>query len=67
MNSLSESRRRDLTTFAFAAFYIVVGILLTYLNLTGAISSTLFTVGIFLLIAASLIFKYVNDFLRKKK
>ena len=67
MTPLSESRKRDITTFAFAAIYIAVGILLTYLDLTGVISSTLFAVGIFLLIAASLVFKYVNDFLKKKK
>jgi hypothetical protein len=54
-------------TLAFAVAYIVIGILLFYWNFTGAISSTTFGIGIFGLIIASLIFKFVTDFLRKKK
>jgi hypothetical protein len=52
---------------AFAVIYITVGILLIYWNFTGAISSAVFGIGIFVLIIASLIFKFATDLLRKKK
>jgi hypothetical protein len=63
----SQSRKRNIITLAFAVVYIIVGILLIYWNFTGTISSTTFGIGIFILIIASLIFKFATDFLRKKK
>jgi Flp pilus assembly protein TadB len=66
-SSNSQNRKHDLTTLVFAIIYIAVGALLIYWNFTGAISSTLFAVGIFILIAASLLLKFAADFSRKKK
>ncbi|XES77107.1 MAG: hypothetical protein ACBZ72_13175 [Candidatus Bathyarchaeia archaeon] len=67
MAPLSQTRKADLTTLAFAVIYIAVGALLIYWNFTGAISSTFFAIGIFLLIAVSLLFKFATDFSRKRK
>jgi hypothetical protein len=51
----------------FAAVYIAVGVLLIYWNFTGVISSAIFGLGIFVLIIASLIFKFVSDFLSRRR
>jgi len=51
----------------FAAIYIAVGVLLIYWNFTGVISSAIFGLGIFVLIIASLIFKFVSDFLSRRR
>ncbi|MCW4017434.1 MAG: hypothetical protein NWF00_01920 [Candidatus Bathyarchaeota archaeon] len=67
MSSYSQNHKRDLTALVFAVVYVVVGVLLIYLNYTGSISSTLFGVGIFVLIAASLLFKYATDFSKKRR
>jgi Flp pilus assembly protein TadB len=67
MSSHSHSRKDATTHLVFAAIYITVGALLIYWNFTGAISSVLFAIGIFVLIIASLIFKFVTDYLRRKK
>jgi len=61
------SRKRDLTTLAFGAVYIIVGALLIYWKFTSAISSTTFAITIFVLIIASVLFKVVTDFMRRKK
>jgi hypothetical protein len=51
----------------FAIIYLAVGAVLIYLNFTGTISSTIFAIGIAVLIVASLVFKFVSDFLMKKR
>ena len=62
-----NQQKRSLTTIVFAAVYITVGVLLVYLNFTGTISSTVLGIGIFGLIAASLIFKVAIDFRNRRK
>ncbi len=66
-NAYEDQRKRDLTMLVFAAVYIVVGLVLVYLRFTNAISSTVFAIGIAVLIVASLIVKFAGDFLRKRK
>jgi hypothetical protein len=61
------TRKDKWTNLAFAIAYIVVGAVLFYLNLTGTISSATFGLGIFGLIAASLILKFFIDFSRRRK
>jgi hypothetical protein len=51
----------------FAAIYVAVGVLLIYWNFTGVISSAIFGLGIFVLIIVSLIFKFVSDFLSRRR
>jgi hypothetical protein len=63
----NQARRRTMATLAFAVVYVAVGFLLIYWNFTGAISSTTFGIGIFVLIIASLILKFVTDFMSKRK
>jgi hypothetical protein len=65
--SSSQSRKKGLITLVFAVVYITIGVLLIYWNFTGAISSVTFGIGILILIVASLIFKFVSDFIIKKK
>jgi len=47
--------------------YIIVGVALIYWNFTGAISSVVFGIGMFVLIIVSVLFKFAVDFFRKKK
>ncbi len=68
MTSVYDNQRKnDRTMLVFAAVYIVVGAVLVYLRFTDAISSTIFAIGIAILIVASLIVKFAGDFLRKRK
>jgi hypothetical protein len=67
MTIKNKEQGRSLATIVFAAVYIAVGVLLVYLNFTGTISSTILGIGIFGLIAASLIFKFAIDFRRRRK
>ncbi len=63
----SPKQKINHAMLAFAVIYIIVGGLLIYWNFTGTISSTIFAVGIFILIIISLVFKFANDFLRRRK
>jgi uncharacterized membrane protein HdeD (DUF308 family) len=63
----SQRRRNDQIMLALTVIYIVVGALLIYWNFTGAISSVVFGIGIFILIAASLVLKLVLDRSRRRK
>jgi hypothetical protein len=65
--SESQRRKQDLTFLAFAIAYIVVGVVLFYLEFTGAISTAFFGIGMLILIAASLAVKFALDNARKKK
>jgi hypothetical protein len=67
MTSKISGQKRSRTTTVFAAVYISVGGLLVYLNFTGTISSTVLGIGIFGLIAASLIFNFATDCRRRRK
>ena len=68
MTSVYDNQRKnDRTMLVFAAVYIVVGVVLVYLRFTDEISSTVFAIGIAILIVASLIVKFAGDFLRKRK
>jgi hypothetical protein len=63
----SQRRRSDLSMLALAVVYIVVGLVLFYLELTGAISTTFFGIGILILIVVSLVFKFATDFQRRRR
>ncbi len=62
-----KSPTRDLTFLAFAIIYIVVGVVLFYLEFSGSISTTVFGIGLIVLLAVSLTFKVVTDYLRRRK
>ncbi len=62
-----ESRKRDLTFFAFAIAYIIVGAVLFCLEFSGAISTAVFGIGMLILIVASLAIKFALDYARRKK
>jgi uncharacterized membrane protein HdeD (DUF308 family) len=65
--SESQRRKQDLTFLAFAIAYIVVGVVLFYLEFTGVISTAFFGIGMLILIAASLAVKFALDNAKKKK
>ncbi len=62
-----KSPTRDLTFLAFAIIYIVVGVVLFYLEFSGSISTTGFGIGLIVLLAVSLTFKLVTDYLRRRR
>ncbi len=62
-----KSRKRDLAFLAFAIVYIVVGVVLFYLEFSDAISTEVFGIGLIVLLAVSLTFKVVTDYLRRRK
>jgi hypothetical protein len=55
------------TNLAFMIVYLIVGAILIYLSFTGKIPSSVLAVGMFVLIAVSLVVKFVWDFKKRRK
>jgi uncharacterized membrane protein HdeD (DUF308 family) len=62
-----KNRKRDLTFLAFAIVYIIVGVVLFYLEFSGTISTAVFGIGLIVLLAGSLTFKLVTEYLRRRR